>query len=80
MEFVHESVVERGEVFEAFGAGFLEPLKEIDLSTRVNLLEEMAELSHRVASCRDTQHIVHETLDKLLRHVFAGEVPIGEFS
>lgn len=39
MELVHESVVEGGEIFQAFWAGFLEALEEENLGARVDLLK-----------------------------------------
>jgi len=80
MEFVHESVVERGEVFQALRACFFQALEEEDLGAWVDLLQKVAELSHCIAACWDAQHIVNKTLDELLGHIFAAQVPIGEFS
>jgi len=42
MKLIHEAIIERGEIFEAFWAGFFEPLEEKDLCTRINLFQEMA--------------------------------------
>ncbi len=80
MKLVHEAVIERGEIFEAFGARFFEAFEEEDLRAWVDLFEELAQLSHGVTASRDTEDVVHEALDKLLRQIFAGEVTIWEFS
>jgi hypothetical protein len=80
MELVHESIIERSEIFQTLRAGFLETLEKVYLGARVDLLKETAELSHCIAASRDAQHIVNETLDKLLSHVFATQVPVGEFA
>ena len=37
MKLVHEAVIERGEVFKAFGACFFETFEEEDLCAGVNL-------------------------------------------
>lgn len=37
MKLVHEAVIERGEVFKAFGACFFETFKKEDLCAGVNL-------------------------------------------
>ena len=80
MELVHEAVIERGEIFEALGAGFFESFEEKDLCARINLFQELAQLSHGVATGRDTEDIVHKALDKLLSQILAGEITIREFS
>jgi len=79
MKLVHETVIERGEIFETLRACFLETFKEKNLCARVQLLKEMAQLSHRVAASRDTKDIVHEALDELLSEILAGEVAVWEF-
>ena len=80
MKLVHESVIERGEIFEAFRAGFFEAFEEEDLHTRVDLFQELAQLSHGIAAGWDTEDIVHEAFDKLLSQILAGEIAIREFS
>lgn len=80
MKLVHEAVIERGKIFEAFGAGLFETLEEEHLRARIELLKEMAQLSHRITASRDTEHIVHETLDELLREILAAQVAFREFS
>lgn len=79
MKLVHEAVIERGKIFEAFGTGFFETLEEEYLRPRIELLKEMAQLSHRVTARRDTEHIVHETLDELLRKILTAKVAFREF-
>lgn len=76
MEFVHESVVKGSKIFQAFGTGLLEAFEEENLGARIDLFEEMAELCHGVAAGRDAKHIVHETFDELLGHVFGAEIPV----
>ena len=79
MKLVHEAIIERGKIFEALGAGLFETLEEEHLRAGIELLKEMAQLSHRVTASRDAQHIMHETLDKLLCDIFAGKVTVREF-
>ena len=79
MKLVHEAVIERGEIFEAIGAGFFETFEEEDLCARVYLFQEMAQLSHGVAASRDTKDVMHEALDELLSEILAGEVAVREF-
>ena len=69
-----------GEIFEALGAGFFESFEEKDLCARVNLFQKLAQLSHGIATGRDTENIVHKALDKLLSQILAGEITIREFS
>ncbi len=80
MKLVHEAVIERGEIFEAIGACFFETFEEEDLCARVDLFQELAQLSHGIAAVWDTEDIVHEAFDKLLRQVLAAEVAVREFS
>lgn len=80
MKLVHESVIERGEIFEALGTCFFETFEEKDLCARVDLFQELTQLSHGITAGWDTEDIVHEALDKLLSQVLAGEVAIWKFS
>ena len=80
MKLVHESVIERGEIFEALRASFFEAFEKEDLHTRVDLFEELAQLSHGIAACRDTEDIMHESFDELLSYILAGKIAIREFS
>ncbi len=80
MKLVHESVIEGSEIFEALGAGFLEPFEEEDLGTRVYLLQQMPQLCHRVATGWDTEDIVDKALDELLCEILRSEIAIREFS
>ena len=80
MKLVHEAVIKRGKIFEAFGACFFETFEEEDLCARVDLFQKLAQLSHSIAAGWDTKDIVHETFDKLLSQILAGEVAIREFS
>ena len=80
MKLVHEAVIERGKIFEAFGAGFFETFEEEDLCTRIYLFQELTQLSHSVTAGWDAEDIVHEALDELLSEILAGEVAVREFS
>ncbi len=80
MKLVHESVIERGEIFKALGASFFKTFEEENLRARVDLFKELAQISHGIAACWNTEHIVHEAFDKLLSEIFASEVAIREFS
>ena len=80
MKLVHESVIERGEIFETLRAGFFETFEEEDLCARVDLFKELPQISHGIAASWNTEHIVYEAFDKLLSEIFAGEVAIREFS
>lgn len=72
MELVHEAVIERGEVFEAFRTGFFKPFEEKDLRSWVELFKKMAELSHRITTCRYTEYIMDQAFHELLGDIFAG--------
>jgi hypothetical protein len=80
MKLVHEAIIERGEIFEAIGTRFFETFEKEDLCARVDLFQELAQLSHGIAAGWDAEDIVHETFDKLLSQILAGEVAIREFS
>ncbi len=80
MKFVHEAIIEGGEILEALGTGFFEAFEEKDLCARVYLLKEMAQLSHGIAANWNTQNIMYQALDELLSEIFAGEVAFREFS
>ncbi len=79
MKLVHETVIERCKIFETLRACFLEPFKEKHLCARVQLLKEMAQLSHGVTASRDTEDVMHEALDELLSEILASEVAVREF-
>src|ERR1700704_791806 len=79
MKLVHEAVIERGEIFEALGAGFFETFEEEDLCTRVYLFQELAQLSHGITAGWDTKNIVHEALDELLSEILTAEEALWEF-
>ena len=80
MKLVHESIIERGEIFETLGASFFETFKEENLCARVDLFEELPQLSHGIAAGGDTEDVVHEAFDKLLSQILAGEIAIRKFS
>jgi hypothetical protein len=79
MKLVHEAVIKGGEIFETLRASFFEAFKEEYLCARVDLLQERAQLSHRVTGW-STEDIVHEAFDKLLSEILAGKVALREFS
>lgn len=80
MELVHEAVIERSEVFQAFRVGFLKPLKEKNLCAGVELFKKMAELSHRITTCRHTEYVVDQAFHELLGDILAGEVAFRKLS
>ena len=80
MKFVHKPVVEGSEIFQAIRARFLQTLEEKNLGSRVELLEKLAELRHRVATGWNTENIMNESFNELLGDVFATQVPIRKFS
>lgn len=80
MKLVHESIVQRREIFETIWARLFEAFKKEDLSSRVQLFKELAELGHGVTSRWDTQNIMNEPFDKLLLHILAIKVAVGEFT
>src|SRR5262249_44693874 len=74
----HESIIERGKVLQAVRAVFLEALKEKDLMARIERFQQFAELTHGVAAGRNGQNIVYEPFDELMRHIVAGQEPLGD--
>ena len=79
MKLVHEAIIKRGEIFETLRASFFETFKEEYLCARVYLLQERAQLSHRVTGW-STEDIVHEAFNKLLSEILTGKVALREFS
>jgi len=80
MKLVHETIIERGKIFEAFWAGFFETFEEKHLGTGIELFKETAQLGHRKAACRHTEHVMHETFHELLGHVLAAKVIVRQLS
>ena len=80
MKLVHEAIIERGEIFEAIRACFFEAFEEEDLCARVDLFQELTQLSHGIATGWDTEDIMHESFDKLLSQILTAEVAVREFS
>ena len=80
VELIHESIIERSEVFQTVGAGFFEAFEEKHLRARVELFQYMAQLGHGLAACWHAQEIVDKALDELLRHIFTGQVAFRKFS
>lgn len=80
MKLVHETVIERSKIFQAFGAGFFQALEEEYLRAGLQLLKETAQLSHGITAGRDAENVMHEALDELLSQVLAGEVALWELA
>lgn len=80
MEFVHETVVKRSEVFQAVGAGFFQAFEKKYLRARIQLFKQMAELGHAVAAGRNAENVVNQTFDELLRNIFGAEVSVRQFA
>ncbi len=79
MKFVHEAVIEWGEIFETLRASFFETFEEEDLRARVYLFQKSTQLSHGVTGW-STQDIVQEAFYEFLSELLAGKVAIREFS
>lgn len=77
-KFVHEAIIEGGKILQAFRAGFLQFLKKEDLAARVQLLKELAELSHGIATRGETKNIMDQSLDELLFDILAIKVAVRE--
>ena len=73
MEFVHKAVIEGGKILKAVRTILLKTLEKKHLGAWIQLLKQSAELSHGVTACRNAQHIMNQSLDKLLLHIFTGE-------
>ena len=80
MEFVHKPVIERGKVLETIRAGLFEAPEKEHLRSGVELFQEMTELSHRIAACRDAENIVNQTFHELLRNIFTCEIALRQFA
>ena len=44
------------------------------------MLQNLSQLSHRITAGRNTQDIVHESLDELLSEILAGKVAFRKLS
>ena len=80
MKLIHESVIQRREIFQALRAGFFQAFEKEHLCTGVELFEQMAELSHSIAAGWHAEDIMNKTLNKLLGYVFAGYISFRQFS
>jgi hypothetical protein len=80
MELVHETIVERREIFQAVRARFLQTFEEEDLSAWIELLQELAQLSHRITAGGNAENIMHQALDELLSDIFTIQIAIREFT
>jgi hypothetical protein len=80
MELVHEAIVERREIFQAVRARFLQTFKEKDLGAWIELLQELAQLSHGITAGGNAENIMYKTLDELLSDIFTIQIAIREFT
>jgi len=80
MKLVHEAVIEGREILQRVRTSFLQTFEEEDLRARIELLQELAQLSHRVTAGWNAENIVYEAFDKLLRDVFTIQVAVWEFA
>ena len=80
MEFVHETIVEGREIFQTVRARFLQAFEEKDLCAWIELLQELAQLSHGITAGGNAKNIMHKPLDKLLRDIFTIQIAIWEFT
>lgn len=80
MELVHEPVVEGCEIFQTVRACFLQALEKEDLCTWIKLFQELAQLSHGIATGGNAENIVHQTLNELLSDIFTIQIAIWEFT
>ena len=80
MELIHESVVEGREIFQAVRARFLQAFEEEDLCTWIELLQELAQLSHGITTGGNAKDIVHKALHELLSDIFTIQIAIGKFT
>ena len=80
MEFVHESIVEGREIFQRVRARFLQAFEEKDLCARIELLQELAQLSHGITAGGNAENIMHKALDELLSDIFTIQIAIRKFT
>lgn len=80
MELVHEPVVEGCKIFQTIRAGFFQALEEEDLRAWIELLQELAQLSHGITAGRHAEDIVNKTLDELLSDIITMQIAIWEFT
>src|SRR5215510_12641475 len=80
VELIHETIIERCKVLQAIRTRLFETLEEKHLHARVELLQDMAKLSHGVTACRHAQDVMDETLNELLRHILTAQIALRQFS
>ncbi len=80
MEFIHETVIERSEILEAVGTRFFEAFEKKHLGTGIELLEEMAELSHRIAAGGNAENVMHQSFHELLGKILTAQVSLRQFT
>ena len=80
MKLVHESIIQRGKIFQTIRTIFFQSLEKEDLGAWIQLLEKTAELCHRLAPGRNAQYVVNQSLNKLLPDVFTREKPLGDLA
>ena len=80
MKLVHEAVIERSEILETLWARFFKTFKEEDLRSRVDLFEELTQLSHGITASWNAEDVVYEAFDELLCNILGGKVAFRELS
>jgi hypothetical protein len=80
MELTHEPVVEGSEIFQTTRACVLQAPEKQDLCPRIELLQELAQLSHGITAGGNAEEIMDQSLDELLSDIFGIEVAIWEFA
>ena len=80
VEFIHKTIIKRREILQAVRTRFLQALEEKDLRARIELLQEVTQLSHGIAAGRYAQDIVNQALDELLRHIFTRQIPFRKLA
>ena len=80
MEFVHEPVVEGCKIFQTIRTRFLQAFEEEDLCAWIELLQELAQLSHGITTRRNAEDIVHKALHELLSDVLTIQIAIWKFT
>ena len=80
MELIHEPIVEGCKIFQTVWARFLQAFEEEDLCAWVELLQELAQLSHGITTGGNAENIVHKALHELLSDIFTIQIAIWEFT
>ncbi len=80
MEFIHEPVVEGCEIFQTVRARFLQAFEKEDLCAWIELLQELAQLSHGITTGGNAENIMHQALNELLSDIFTIQIAIWKFT